>query len=230
MKADRVRLSLGSAFHGEFHPVAPLAFLRQRSPVDVPGAAPLERFSRYPVVGGDAATVHLTVGSVPRTRVRVAYARPRPEGVPWDARWVHVDLNEEVLTAYEGDTLVFATLISSGTREHPTRVGLYRVSYKGVHDLMHGEGYFVEEVPFVLYFHDGEALHGAFWHDRFGTAVTHGCVNLSPADAAWLFEWAPPSLPEGWHSRMPTAETASLFVQVERAPPVPWAGAGVAER
>jgi len=77
------------------------------------------------------------------------------------------------------------------------------------------EEWHIEEVPFVLAFHGAEALHGAFWHDGFGSPRTHGCVNLSLADASWLFAWMPPPLPRGWHAILPRA---GLRVLVERAP------------
>lgn len=87
---------------------------------------------------------------------------------------------------------------------------------------MHGERhdpYLVDEVPFALFFRKGLSLHGTFWHDQFGTPVSHGCVNLSFADAAWLFDWAPPRLPNGWHSAIPLrAHRPSLWVIIERAP------------
>ncbi|WP_224371683.1 L,D-transpeptidase [Hyalangium versicolor] len=70
--------------------------------------------------------------------------------------------------------------------------------------------YFVEEVPYPQYFYAGEALHGAFWHSSFGVAVTHGCVNLLLSDARWLFAWAPPALPSGWHSYSVVQGTESL--------------------
>jgi hypothetical protein len=85
-----------------------------------------------------------------------------------------------------------------------------------------GDDYYVEEVPYTLYFARGQALHAAFWHDRFGRPITHGCVNLSMADAEWLFDWAPPPLPREWHSITPPPEMASLWVLVANgysAPP-----------
>jgi lipoprotein-anchoring transpeptidase ErfK/SrfK len=127
-----------------------------------------------------------------------------------------VDLTEQVLTAYEGDEWVFATLVSTGVPETPTTPGIHRVWYKTWHERMHGDGYDVEEVPFIQYFHRGEALHGAFWHDQFGTPRTHGCVNLSPADARWLFQWAKPAMPIGWHSLLVNAATEPLWVVIER--------------
>ena len=78
----------------------------------------------------------------------------------------------------------------------------------------------MEEVPSTMYFHMSEALHGAAWHERFGTAVSHGCVNLSPLDARWLFAWAPPDMPVGWHSVLPDhADLTTLWVSVEKAAP-----------
>ena len=59
--------------------------------------------------------------------------------------------------------------------------------------------YDIRDVPYIQYFHEGYALHGAFWHDDFGKVHSHGCVNLAPADAAWLFEWTDPVVPPEWH-------------------------------
>ncbi len=55
--------------------------------------------------------------------------------------------------------------------------------------------YYVNRVPWVMFFHNDQALHGAFWHDRFGAGASHGCVNLAPRDARALFDWATPQLP-----------------------------------
>ncbi len=61
------------------------------------------------------------------------------------------------------------------------------------------DSYALRDVPFVQYFHKGYALHGTYWHDEFGKIRSHGCVNLSPIDSAWLFEWTDPSVPPDWH-------------------------------
>ncbi len=60
----------------------------------------------------------------------------------------------------------------------------------------------LREVPFVQYFNESYALHAACWHDDFGHLHSHGCVNLAPRDAAWLFRWTDPRVPEGWHAVM----------------------------
>src|SRR4029077_3523444 len=74
--------------------------------------------------------------------------------------------------------------------------------------------YAVERVPWVMFFHDDQALHGAYWHDRFGQRHSHGCVNLAPRDARWLFAWAPPALPAGWDAVLPLAGEPGLRVRV----------------
>lgn len=152
----------------------------------------------------------------------VEFARRRPPAIADDARWIHVDLSRQLLTAYEGDRLVYATLVSTGNRDHPTPPGRYRVWYKAIHAAMHGDEpadpYFVDEVPYAMFFRRGMALHGTFWHGRFGRRMSHGCVNLSFADAAWLFAWAPPELPDGWHAVEPDAAgRATVAVVIERS-------------
>jgi hypothetical protein len=110
-------------------------------------------------------------------------------------KWISVDLYEQVLIAYEGETPVFATLVSSGLPAWSTNEGLFNVYLRYPRTVMSGaEGredfYYLEEVPWTMYFDDDIALHGTFWHDGFGYRQSHGCVNLSITDAHWLYHWA----------------------------------------
>ncbi|MGZ6079475.1 MAG: L,D-transpeptidase family protein [Myxococcaceae bacterium] len=209
-----------SPFHGVADPPARLAFLlRAVTPVGEEGETP------GPIARGTALEVLVegrriatTSGTVPRSAVRLAWARPRPEVIGADERWVHVDTDEQTLTAYEGDRMVFATLVSTGKKGWETPTGVFRVWLKVRHARMHGHRvpYLVEEVPDVLYFGRDVALHAAVWHRRFGTAVSHGCVNVSLADGDWLFHWAPPEMPAGWHALNPgRAGLPTLWVVVE---------------
>lgn len=120
---------------------------------------------------------------------------PRPYGVGVTEKWINVDLATQTLTAYEGDTPVFNTLISSGTWEFPTVTGQFRTYLKYEKQTMNGYllgyDYYLPDVPYVMYFYGDYAIHGTFWHSNFGTPMSHGCVNTSPEDAAWLFNWAP---------------------------------------
>jgi hypothetical protein len=109
-------------------------------------------------------------------------------------RWVSVDLYEQVVVAYEGNTPVFTTLVSSGLAEWPTNEGLFHIYARYERTTMSGaEGkadfYYLEEVPWTMYFDNDIALHGTYWHDGFGYRHSHGCVNLSITDAHWLFTW-----------------------------------------
>jgi len=74
--------------------------------------------------------------------------------------------------------------------------------------------YLIESVPWVQYFAEGVALHAAFWHDDFGRVHSHGCVNLAPRDAAWLFGRTAPALPPGWDAILAGPGTPGTLVQV----------------
>ena len=121
---------------------------------------------------------------------------PRPDGVQ-GGRWISVNLFEQTLAVYEQGELVYATLISSGLRGWWTRPGAFQVYLKLEKDTMRGafeadrsDYYYLEDVPWVLYYDDARALHGTYWHNNFGYPQSHGCVNLAPADAHWIFNWA----------------------------------------
>ncbi|MCB0208182.1 MAG: L,D-transpeptidase [Anaerolineae bacterium] len=136
-------------------------------------------------------------------KVGIINAKPRPEGVGPRDKWIEVDLYEQTLAAYEGNKMVYATLVSSGLPWWQTEEGLFQVWVKIEQGKMSGrEGfsdyYFLEDVPWALYFSGSYALHGAYWHDRFGIKHSHGCVNLAPADAKWLYDWATPEGNSAW--------------------------------
>lgn len=118
----------------------------------------------------------------------------RPEDISTH-KWVSVDLYEQTLIAYEGETPVFATLVSSGLPQWPTNEGIFNVYVRYERTLMSGafnqpDFYYLEEVPYTMYFDDDIGLHGTYWHDGFGYRRSHGCVNLSITDARWLYQWS----------------------------------------
>jgi len=135
----------------------------------------------------------------------------RPTGVGKSDKWVDVRVTWGTLVAYEGDTPVYATAISPGqdgvtqrAHGHNTTRGTFNVGWKLVTADMAGveklKPWAVDEVPFVAYYKDSYALHGAWWHDDFGRPKSHGCVNLAPNDAQFLWKWLDPALPEGWYA------------------------------
>ncbi len=220
---SEVKLLEASPFQGVADPPPRLAFLLRQVKVPGEGGEPplvLARGAAVEVLAIERKVL-TTAGPLTRTAVRLAWARPRPAAVGPAERWVHVDRDEQTLTAYEGDRLVFATLVSTGKKDWETPTGVFRVWIKVRHAQMHGHRvpYLVEEVPDVLYFGHDIALHAAVWHDRFGIPVSHGCVNVSLADGEWLFRWAPPAMPDGWHSLSPAAAgLPTLWVVVEGTP------------
>jgi lipoprotein-anchoring transpeptidase ErfK/SrfK len=106
--------------------------------------------------------------------------------------WVHVDLSEQVLVAYSGDTPIRAFVIASGLPGTPTVTGEFRVRTKVRSQTMSGgEGalyYNLPNVQWVQYFYSEYAIHGTYWHYSFGTPRSHGCVNMTNADAKWVWE------------------------------------------
>lgn len=226
LRASDVSLFTPSEFSGWVDPPARFVFAFKPTTLTLADGTtrPVAMYERFVYLGQGRGVIRVEGGTLPYRDVRTGRARRRPPRVPATARWVHVDLNQQVLTAYQGDQLVFATLISAGKHEGTTQTGHFRVVRKLVHTTMKAaaspdDSYFVEGVGSVQYFHGGVAFHMAYWHDRFGTPMSHGCVNLSPIDSRWLFEWSPGDVPDGWRGLNPlAARVESLYVRVERAP------------
>ena len=130
---------------------------------------------------------------------------PPPEGVGPADKWIEVNLFEQTVAAYVGPRMVFATMMSGGRTGDETPLGLYRLWAKILEgkmsnpDVEDGDPsfYYIEDVPWTIYFHEGYSIHASFWHDAYGFRRSHGCVNLSPLDARWIYEWSDPPVPEG---------------------------------
>ncbi len=154
-------------------------------------------------------------------------ARPRVAPAPIELsnpgeHWIDVDLATQTLVAYEGPRPVYATLVSTGRgADAATPLGVHRVWVKLVDsDLNNVERedrdahYSLEDVPDVQFFDGAVALHGTYWHGDFGRPRSHGCVNLSPLDAHWLFDFTEPHLPAGWTAVYPTPSDEGSIVRV----------------
>jgi lipoprotein-anchoring transpeptidase ErfK/SrfK len=118
----------------------------------------------------------------------------KPIGLLPNERWIDVDLSQQALVAFEGDTPVFETFVSSGMAQYPTVTGQFRIWLRFESQTMDGSrlgyDYYLENVQFVQYFFEDYALHGNNWHNNFGNPMSHGCVNLSNADAEFLYNFA----------------------------------------
>jgi hypothetical protein len=157
---------------------------------------------------------------------QIARIRTSSETTRWAKRgekWIDVSILQQSLVAYEGERPVFATLVSTGAdglmdhdETHATIRGSFLIHTKHVSVTMagdeQGDEFDLRDVPYVQYFTEGYALHGAYWHDDFGTMRSHGCVNLAPADAAWLFGWTDPQVPEGWHASLELSKGTVVYI------------------
>jgi lipoprotein-anchoring transpeptidase ErfK/SrfK len=109
---------------------------------------------------------------------------------PNDGRWIDVNLSEQQVYAYEGDVLVNSFIVSTGVYGTPTVTGEFNIYVKVPVQDMSGPGYYLSNVPWVMFFYDEYGFHGTYWHNNFGTPMSRGCVNLRTEDAEWLYNWA----------------------------------------
>ncbi len=118
-------------------------------------------------------------------------------------KWIDVNLTKQRLQAYEGNNVIFSTLISSGVARHPTVTGNFNVYIKLQKQTMIGgrgsEAYNLPDVPYVMYFYQDYGIHGTYWHHNFGHVMSHGCVNTPTDSARFLFNWAPLGTPVNVH-------------------------------
>jgi len=148
----------------------------------------------------------------------VAVVRPRSE-LPFSVtdtdKWVIVSINQGTLVAYQGTKPLFTTLISPGAGGVPipgkdpvkmstTPLGVFRIAFKHRAATMSPEqgedrSFWIADVPHTQYFNAPFALHTAYWHENFGEPMSGGCINLSPRDGAWLFDWTEPRVPKDWN-------------------------------
>jgi len=116
-----------------------------------------------------------------------------PEGVT-NGRWIDINLAEQTMAVYDNNQMVFATVIATGLEPFWTRPGLFQIYQKKETETMRNNDptdyYYLDNVPWTMYFDKARALHGAYWRTRFGYPQSHGCVNLSVGDSDWLFNWA----------------------------------------
>ncbi len=154
--------------------------------------------------------------------VRVWHPVSRPPEVGSTELWIDVDRGEQILAVQRGDRPIYMTLVSTGEGARwATPRGLYRIYDKSVYGDMRSrddadEPYAVEAVPWVMHFKTRYALHGVFWHWGFGHPASHGCVNLAPADARWIFNHITPTLGKGWHTVYETPSDPGTLIRVRR--------------
>lgn len=237
---DRMRPIEGSAFHGYRVPedvAFPFALVRRDGAVAftrhkgvLSKAHDVARRSAIALTGkqqffGGVLHFETTDGLWLSDRFvsRVDGVKHFPKWANAGERWIDVSIAKQVLLAYDGTKPVYATLVSSGeaglddpeTSKSTVR-GIFRIHTKHLTTTMSsevvGEEFELRDIPYVQYFQDSYALHAAYWHDDFGTPRSHGCINLAPEDARWLFQWTEPQLPPGWHGVRKALSGSVVFV------------------
>jgi lipoprotein-anchoring transpeptidase ErfK/SrfK len=119
-----------------------------------------------------------------------------------DPKKIIVDLAHQRVYGYEGDRMVFNFLVSTG-KWGATPVGSYRIWYKVRSQAMKGGSrelgtyYYLPNVQWIQYFNQGIGFHSTYWHNNFGTPMSHGCVNMTLTDSETLYHWATPEMPPG---------------------------------
>jgi len=222
----------GSPFKGERlkrgHPLdIAWVSVRPAKVFEEPRGRVLQRLDRHSVVQIQAqkgAWVQLRAGGWMQS---AALARPElvqpPEGIGPTERWIDIDIEQQVLVAYEGSTPIFATLVSTGrnTKQSETPLGTFQIwaklDFTDMDDLERTDvdkNYAIQDVPWVQFFKGSYGFHAAFWHDDFGRRRSHGCINLSPADARYLFSFTHPVLPPGWNAILPVPADRPTTVRV----------------
>jgi hypothetical protein len=237
---DRLRPIEGSAFHGVRIPEDihfPFALIRRRGAVayrldgkklikekDVPHRAALQLSGKQKMLRG---RLHYQTADgfwiSDRVASRLDPAKHMPKWGKNGEHWLDVNISKQTLVAYDGEKAVFATLVSTGEAglgdpetSKATKRGIFRIHSKHVTATMDsdvvGEEFELQDIPYVQYFEGGYALHAAYWHDDFGKPRSHGCINLAPADAKYLFSFTKPELPKGWHSIREPLRGSVVFV------------------
>ena len=122
-----------------------------------------------------------------------------------EEKWIEVDLSEQKLKAWEGNNLFLETLVSTGKWTR-TPTGEFRIWTKFKYAKMSGGSkalrtyYYLPNVPYIMYFKGGFGLHGTYWHNNFGSPMSHGCVNLPIPIAEKLYYWTTPVVSQGQNS------------------------------
>ena len=161
-------------------------------PTDVPISNPNEASAVTPEATETPGTVAMEIvddsstgQSVPADQSQMQYPA---EGN--GERWIDVNLSEQRVYVYEGDVTVNTFIVSTGLPDTPTVTGKYQIYVKVPIQNMSGPGYYLPNVPWVMYFYESYGFHGTYWHNNFGRPMSRGCVNMRTDDAAWLYNWA----------------------------------------
>ena len=174
--------------------------LAETQSVNAAGAT-VQTYQRYQVVhevpAAEQKPGYIAIGAdewLPESAVALVNPAVPAEAGPDTCRFIYANLATQTLSVYDKCKVVFSTLISSGknswTFEGRFAI-LYKVDYSSITPPASSTSdYYIEGVPYFMTYAGNFGFHAAYWHDAFGSAASHGCINLAPADAKWLYDWA----------------------------------------
>ena len=116
------------------------------------------------------------------------------DGVEDELGWIDIDISEQRVYAMQGESQIREIVVSTGIDRYPTVTGQFQIYVKHLKADMRGVDFgvpwYLPDVPYVMYFFSGYGIHGTYWHDNFGTPMSHGCINLTIPDAEWLYNFS----------------------------------------
>ena len=243
IRAEHLAFTRPSRFHGVIlteQPRYPFGWINRDVRPSITPAGPertdvvLHRYDRITIFAQEPLGSQLWYMVGPDQWIEQSYTArvdvdPPPEGVKPGEKWLEINTFEQTLAAYQGERMVFATLVSSGRPGTWTPDVLSRIWGKLPTTPMRNQDappssplwYYLEDVQWTQYFYEAYALHAAYWHDSFGFTRSHGCVNLSILDAKWLFAWTRPYTSPDEKITYSTHADPGTWVWVHRTPPSP---------
>lgn len=161
-------------------------------PTEFPTAGEPEIATAEPTWSGSLSMEYVEDTPTPEATAYVPSTAEAPDsgGTATGTHWIDVNLSQQMLYAYAGDTVVNSFLVSTGVWQTPTVTGKYKIWIKERVQDMSGPDYYLPNVPYVMYFYKDYGIHGTYWHNNFGTPMSHGCVNMRIPDAEWLYNFA----------------------------------------
>jgi lipoprotein-anchoring transpeptidase ErfK/SrfK len=162
---------------------------------------PIRTYNRYQVVHEVPTSAeksgYIAIGAdewLPGEALALVSPAVPVEAGPDTCRFIYANLASQTLSVFDQCKLIFATLISSGKNSW-TFEGRFAIQYKVDYNSINPpewstSEYYIQAVPYFMTYSGDFGFHGAYWQDAFGTAASHGCINLAPADAKWLYGWA----------------------------------------
>lgn len=166
-------------------------------------------------------------GCIDAKFVHAIAVAPTPKEITGDERWIEVNIANQTLTAYQGHRPVYFTLVSTGRRGTDTVPGNYCIHYKRAwQDINKKEGknyiYYYESIPYIQFYRGVFAFHPSVWHDAYGSPHSRGCIEMSLADAAFLYFWTLPQVPDGYLAIAPTNGRSCTRVRIVDTYRRPW--------